>query len=88
MTVALAAGRRSAGRGFNANFASIPAGFDERSDRLWMESAKRAANAINQSATKASAGCRSPHEVFTGEQGPFRVLPFWQPGQTREKRGA
>ncbi|CAB1116099.1 unnamed protein product [Ectocarpus sp. CCAP 1310/34] len=68
------AARRSAGRVFNVDFASIP-GLDERGDRLWMESAKWAADALNQSATKANPGRRSPHEMFTGEQGPFRVLP-------------
>ncbi|CAB1110849.1 unnamed protein product [Ectocarpus sp. CCAP 1310/34] len=79
------AARRSAGRVFNVDFASIP-GLDERGDRLWMESAKWAADALNQSATKANPGRRSPHEMFTGEQGPFRVLPFFQPGFMREDR--
>ncbi|CAB1113952.1 unnamed protein product [Ectocarpus sp. CCAP 1310/34] len=74
-----------AGRVFNVDFASIP-GLDERGDRLWMESAKWAADALNQSATKANPGRRSPHEMFTGEQGPFRVLPFFQPGFMREDR--
>ncbi|CAB1109908.1 unnamed protein product [Ectocarpus sp. CCAP 1310/34] len=76
---------RSAGRVFNVEFASIP-GLDERGDRLWMESAKWAADALNQSATKANPARRSPHEMFTGEQGPFRVLPFFQPGFMREDR--
>ncbi|CAB1120041.1 unnamed protein product [Ectocarpus sp. CCAP 1310/34] len=66
------AARRSAGRVFNVDFVFIP-GLDERSDRLWMESAKWAADALNQSATKANPGRRSPHEMFTGEQGPFRL---------------
>ncbi|CAB1102071.1 unnamed protein product [Ectocarpus sp. CCAP 1310/34] len=79
------AARRSAGRVFDVDFASIP-GLDERGDRLWMESAKWAADALNQSATKANPGRRSPHEMFTGEQGPFRVLPFFQPGFMREDR--
>ncbi|CAB1116207.1 unnamed protein product [Ectocarpus sp. CCAP 1310/34] len=79
------AARRSAGRVFHVDFASIP-GLDERGDRLWMESAKWAADALNQSATKANPGRRSPHEMFTGEQGPFRVLPFFQPGFMREDR--
>ncbi|CAB1102734.1 unnamed protein product [Ectocarpus sp. CCAP 1310/34] len=74
-----------AGRVFNVDFASIP-GLDERGNRLWMESAKWAADALNQSATKANPGRRSPHEMFTGEQGPFRVLPFFQPGFMREDR--
>ncbi|CAB1121535.1 unnamed protein product [Ectocarpus sp. CCAP 1310/34] len=79
------AARRSAGRVFHVDFASIP-GLDERGDRLWMESAKWAADALNQSATKANPGRRSPHEMFTGEQGPCRVLPFFQPGFMREDR--
>ncbi|CAB1101428.1 unnamed protein product [Ectocarpus sp. CCAP 1310/34] len=79
------AARRSAGRVFHVDFASIP-GLDERGDRLWMESAKWAADALNQSATKANPGRRSPYELFTGQQGPFRVLPFFQPGFMREDR--
>ncbi|CAB1108804.1 unnamed protein product [Ectocarpus sp. CCAP 1310/34] len=34
----------------------------------------------------ANPGRRSPHETFTGEQGPFRVLPFFQPVFMREDR--
>ncbi|CAB1099246.1 unnamed protein product [Ectocarpus sp. CCAP 1310/34] len=79
------AARRSAGRVFNVDFLSIP-GLDEGGDRLWMKSAKWAAEALDQSATKANPGRRSPHEMFTGEQGPFRVLPLFQPGFMREDR--
>ncbi|CAB1112615.1 unnamed protein product [Ectocarpus sp. CCAP 1310/34] len=79
------AARRSAGRVFNVDFAFIP-GLDERGDRLWMETAKWAGDALNQSATKANPGRRSSHDMFTGEQGPFRVLPFFQPGFMREDR--
>ncbi|CAB1102027.1 unnamed protein product [Ectocarpus sp. CCAP 1310/34] len=79
------AARRSAGRVFDVDLASIP-GLGQRGDRLWMESAKWAADALNHSATKADSGRCSPHEMFTGGQKPFRVLPFFQLGFMREDR--
>ncbi|CAB1102832.1 unnamed protein product [Ectocarpus sp. CCAP 1310/34] len=79
------AARRSAARVLNVDYASIP-GLDPRGDRLWLVSAKWAADAFNQSATKANPGRRSPHELFTGQQGPFRVLPFFQLSYMREDR--
>ncbi|CAB1107872.1 unnamed protein product [Ectocarpus sp. CCAP 1310/34] len=79
------AARRSAARVLNVEYASIT-GLDPRGDRLWLESAKWAADSLNQSVTKANPGRRSPHELFTGQQGPFRVLPFFQPGYMREDR--
>lgn len=45
-----------------------------------MEGGKRAWDLLNLSATKTLSGRRSPRQVFSGEVGPFQVLPFLQPG--------
>ena len=53
-------------------------GMDPRRDRLWAESAKDAAQKLNQSASPSNPGRASPQELFTNKKGPFRVLPFLQ----------
>ena len=54
-----------------------------RGDRLWAESAKDAAQKLNQSASPSNPGRASPQEMFTNKKGPFRVLPFLQEGFMR-----
>ena len=44
------------------------------------ESAKDAAQKLNQSASPSNPGRASPEAVFTDKKGPFRVLPFLQEG--------
>ena len=51
---------------------------DPSGDRLWAESAKDAAQKLNQSASPSKPGRASPQELFTDTKGPFRVLPFLQ----------
>ena len=51
-----------------------------RDDRPWAESAKDAAQKLNQSASPSNPGRASPQEMFTNKKGPFRVLPFLQEG--------
>lgn len=57
-------------------FSCIP-GLDARGDKLWAESAKWATEAFNPSGTTADANRRLPREVYTGKEGPFRLLPFF-----------
>ena len=74
------ASRRSALRRLGPEgFLCIKA-MDPRGDRLWAESAKDAAQKLNQSASPSSPGRASPQELFTKTKGPFRVLPFLQEG--------
>ena len=40
-------------------------GMDPRGDRLWAESAKDAAQKLNQSASPSNPGRASPQELFT-----------------------
>ena len=44
------------------------------------ESAKDAAQKLNQSASPSNPGRASPEAMFTNKTGPFRVLPFLQEG--------
>ncbi|CAB1110957.1 unnamed protein product [Ectocarpus sp. CCAP 1310/34] len=61
-----------------------PAGFSRvsglsvRGDELWAESAKDAAQKLNQSASPSNPGGASPQELYTGKGGPFRLVPFFQ----------
>ena len=65
---------------FGARGFSCIKGMDPRGDRLWAESAKDAAQKLNQSASPSNPGRASPQELFTKKRGPFRVLPFLQEG--------
>ena len=74
------ASRRSALRRLGPEGFSCIKGMDPRGDRLWAESAKDAAQKLNQSASPSNPGRASPQELFTKKKGPFRVLPFLQEG--------
>ena len=74
------ASRRSALRRLGPEGFWCIEGMDPRGDRLWAESAKDAAQKLNQSASPSNPGRASPQELFTKKKGPFRVLPFLQEG--------
>ena len=65
---------------FGAEGFSCIKGMDPRGDRLWAESAKDAAQTLNQSPSPSNPDRASPQEMFTNKKGPFRVLPFLQEG--------
>ena len=72
------ASRRLALRRLGPEGFSCIKGMDPRGDRLWAESAKGAAQKLNQSASPSNPGRSSPQEMFTNKKGLFRVLPFLQ----------
>ena len=74
------ASRRSALHRLGPEGFSCIKGMDPRGDRLWAESAKDAAQKLDQSASPSNPGPASPQELFTNMKGPFRVLPFLQVG--------
>ena len=56
-------------------------------DKLWAESAKDAAQKLNQAASPSNPDRASLQEPFTGKKGAFLVVPFFQYGfMYREKR--
>ena len=62
-------------------------GLDARGDKLWAESAKDAAQKLNQAASPSNPGRASPHEMFNGKKGAFLVVPGFQYGfMNREGR--
>ena len=80
------ASRRAAARQLGSDgFSSVP-GLDSRGDKLWAESAKYAAQALNQSASTANPERASPQELFTSKRGSFRLIPFFQRGYMRVDR--
>lgn len=80
------ASRRAAARRLGPGGFSCVPGLDKRGDKLWAESAKYAAQALNQSASSANPGRLFPQELYTGKKGPFRMLPFFQYGFMRNVR--
>ncbi|CAN0107392.1 unnamed protein product, partial [Sphacelaria rigidula] len=54
--------------------------------RMWAESYRWAADALNRSATTDNPGKKSPDEVFYGEVPEVKLLPFFKPGYCRYKR--
>ena len=81
------ASRRAAERRSGPGGGSCVRGLDARGDKLWAESAKDAAQKLNQAASPSKPGCASPQELFTGKKGAFLVVPLFQYGFTyRERR--
>ena len=54
--------------------------------RMWAESYRWAADALNRSATTANPGKKSPDEMFYGEVPKVKLLPFFKPGYCKYKR--
>ena len=75
--VGMASRRSALGRLGPEDFSCIK-GMDPRGDKLWAESAKDAAQTLNQSASHSNPGRASPQEMFTNKKRPFRVLSFLQ----------
>eukprot|EP00903_Cladosiphon_okamuranus_P007692 g7455.t1 len=67
-------------------FSRIP-GLDQHGDKLWAESAKYAAQVLNQMASPSNPGNASPQSLYTGKSGPFRLVPFFQYGFMTETPG-
>ena len=81
------ASRRAAERRLGPGGFSCVRGLDARGDKLWAESAKDAAQKLNQAASPSNPGRASPQELFTGNKGAFLVVPFSQYGfMYRERR--
>ena len=74
------ASRRSALRRLGPEGSSCIKGMDPRGDRLSADSAKDAAQKLNQSASPSNPGRASPLKMFTKNKRPFMVLPFLQEG--------
>ena len=81
------ASRRSSLRRLGPKGFSCIKGMDPRSNRLWAESAKDAAQKLNQSASPSNPGRASPQELFTDTKGPFRDAAF-SPGELHERNAA
>ena len=71
---------RAAERRLGSGVFSCVRGLDARGDKLWAESAKDAAQKLNQAASPSNPGRVSPQELFTGKKGAFLVVPFFQYG--------
>ena len=74
------ASRRPAERRLGPGGFSCVRGLDARGDKLWAESAKDAAQKLNQAAPPSNPGHASPQELFTGKKRAFLVVPFFQYG--------
>ena len=80
------ASRRAAERCLGPGGFSCVRGLDARGNKLWAESAKDAAQKLNQAAP-SNPGRASPQELFTDRKGAFLVVPFFQYGfMYRERR--
>ena len=55
------------------------------SARMWAESYRLAADALNRSATTANPGKKSPDVMFYGEVPKVKLLPFFKPGYCKYK---
>ena len=81
------ASRRAAERRLEPGRFSCVRGLDARGDKLWAESTKDAAQKLNQAASISNPGRASPQELFTGKNGAFLGVPFFQYGfMYRERR--
>ena len=81
------ASRRAAEMRLGLGGFSCVRGLDARGDKLWAESAKDAAQKLNQAASPSNPGRVSPQELFTRKKGAFLVVPFFGTASCTERGG-